>query len=47
VEAAILAGPGIAVAALTVVIRESSGTGFEDEMNYDTRFFAKRASRPR
>jgi hypothetical protein len=33
--------------ALTIVVPESSGTGFEGEMNYDTRFFPERASRSR
>jgi hypothetical protein len=33
--------------AFTIVVRESSGTGFEGEMNYDTRLFLERKSRAR
>jgi hypothetical protein len=41
------ARPCAAWQAFTIVVRESAGTGFEGEMNYDTRFFPERKSRSR
>ena len=39
--------PGDAWKALAVVVRDSTGSGLEVEMNRDTRFFAKRKSQAR